>query len=293
VSNSVWQLLAEEVGAIGDPVPVAGGCINHCAVLTLPDPDRKVFAKTNAAKKLAMFEAEAEALIYLASTETVRVPEVISWGLAGEFAYLLLEHLPITGRGHPRQFRVLGEQLASLHRTTPKDGSFGWKRANFIGASPQENPPTTDWVTFFAENRIGFQLELAARSEHASHHFEHGDKLLAHIPDLLAGHQPKPSLLHGDLWSGNVGFTPVGTPIVFDPASYYGDRETDIAFSEMFGGFDAAFYAGYRDTFPLEPGYENRRELYNLYHVLNHYNLFGHSYGEQAEAMIRKLLVGF
>ena len=290
MSDSVWQLLADVIGTVGDPVPVAGGCINHCATLTLSGSLRRVFAKTNSVEKELMFEVEARALVDLAATKAIRVPEVIRCGVVGEHAYLLLEHIPL-GHGTPRQHHVLGEKLAALHQTTSPDGRFGWGRDNVIGETPQPNPWTDDWATFFAEHRIGFQLELAASKD--AQRFAHGEQLVKRIPDLLRGHQPKPSLLHGDLWSGNVGFTPTGSPVIYDPASYYGDRECDIAFTEMFGGRGSDFYSGYRSVYPLDPGYENRRELYNLYHVLNHYNLFGHSYGEQAQAMIRKLLVGF
>lgn len=287
---TVWQLLADEIGTEGEPLRVAGGCINHCAVLKRRGSQQTIFAKTNAVEKLQMFVTEAESLSVLAATNTVCVPEVISCGVVGEFAYLILEHLPI-GRGKPRQHHVLGEKLAALHRATSDDGRFGWAYDNVIGETPQPNRWNADWATFFAENRIGFQLELAARD--GGRAFAHGDKLVARIPELLAGHDPQPSLLHGDLWSGNAGFTPIGTPVLYDPASYYGDREVDLAFSEMFGGFEPEFYSGYRALYPLDDGYESRRELYNLYHVLNHHNLFGGHYGDQAEAMIRRLLVGF
>jgi len=289
VKESVWQLLAEEIGADSDPVPVAGGCINHCALLTVSGSGRKVFAKTNSADKLQMFEAEGISLMALAATQTLRVPEVIRFGIVGDYSFLVLEHLPLV-RGTPEQFRALGEKLATLHRSASEDGRFGFTVDNFIGATPQANPWHDRWADFFAEDRIVPQLELAARGGRT---FAHGDQLVARIPDLLAGHEPQASLLHGDLWGGNIGFTPGGTPVIFDPASYYGDRETDLAFTEFFGGFGPEFYASYRHSYPLADGYETRRDLYNLYHVLNHYNLFGHSYGEQAEAMIRRLLVGF
>ena len=289
MSDSVWRLLADEIGASGDPVPVAGGCINHCALLTLSGGGRRVFAKTNSADKLAMFEAEGIALMALAATHTLRVPEVVRCGIVGDHSFLVLEHLPL-GRGTPEQFYKAGERLAALHRHCSEDGRFGFTVDNFIGATPQANPWHDSWAEFFTGSRIVPQLELAAQGGRA---FAHGDQLVARIDDLLAGHEPAASLLHGDLWGGNIGFTPKGMPVIYDPASYYGDRETDLAFSEFFGGFGPEFYSAYRSTYPLAEGYEKRRDLYNLYHVLNHYNLFGHSYGEQAEAMIRKLLVGF
>ena len=283
--GSVWQLLGEVIGTTGAPEPVAGGCINHSAILTLPGSGHRVFAKTNRAEKLPMFKAEAFSLHRLQAARELLVPEAITSGTVGDYSYLILGYLPL-GRGTPRQHHVLGEQLARLHRHESPDGRFGWEHDNVIGATDQPNAWSERWADFFSA-RIAFQLDLAGGR------FEFGDKLVARIPDLLAGHEPRPSLLHGDLWGGNVGFTPLGTPVIFDPASYYGDRETDLAFSEMFGGFEPEFYSGYRSVYPLADGYEQRRDLYNLYHVLNHYNLFGRSYGDQAEGMIRKLLVGF
>ncbi len=286
---TVWQLLADEIEAYGEPQLVAGGCINHCAILTVSGTGERVFAKTNSADKEEMFKAEAFSLMILAKTNTIRVPGVYRVGVVGEFSYLILEYIPMRS-GSLRQFHVLGEKLAALHLQTTEDGPFGWRTDNFIGKTPQPNPSTPDWATFFGEHRIGYQLELARGRGKV---FEHADRLLETIPKLLAGHEPKRSTLHGDLWSGNAGFCCDGHPLVFDPACYCGDRETDIAFTEMFGGFEPEFYSGYRSVFPLEDGYEQRRELYNLYHVLNHYKLFGGSYGEQAGAIIRKLLVGF
>ena len=290
VSESVWQLLGDEIGVSGDPIPVAGGCINHCAIITLAGSGRQVFAKGNSADKLSMFEAEAHSLSRLASARAVLVPEPVRSGVIGDFSFLLMSYVPI-GRGTPYQFRTLGKQVAALHREVSGDGRFGWSRDNFIGATPQPNAWDDDWARFFA-HRIAYQLQLADRASGRGG-IAHGEKLVARIPDLLGGHEPAPSLLHGDLWSGNAGFTLLGTPVIFDPACYFGDRETDIAFSEMFGGFDREFYRGYRSVYPLEDGYEQRRDLYNLYHVLNHYNLFGGGYGQQAEATIRRLLVGF
>ena len=276
---------------------VAGGCINHCAVLT--GPSGQLFVKTNSADKMPMFGGEELSLIALAKSQVVRVPEVFGSGVVGDYAYLSLEYLPMT-KGTPKDYHLLGEQLAELHRlpmaelglfAPGADGvAFGFACENFIGATPQKNSGRADWATFFAEQRIGYQLELAAAGGKG---FAHGGKLVERIPDLLGGHEPEPSLLHGDLWGGNVGFALDGTPVVYDPACYFGDREADLAFSEMFGGFEPEFYSGYRSVYPLSDGYESRRDLYNLYHVLNHYNLFGRSYGEQAEAMIRQLLVGF
>jgi fructosamine-3-kinase len=162
--------------------------------------------------------------------------------------------------------------LAKLHRVTgPR---FGWHRDNHIGLSPQQNSWCDDWATFFWERRIRPQAERAG--------------LQIKRTKLLENHKPQPSLLHGDLWSGNVGFTAEG-PVIFDPAVYYGDREADLAMTELFGGFPDEFYRAYDEAFPLEEGYEQRKHLYNLYHLLNHLNIFGEGYRGQVETTLGRL----
>jgi fructosamine-3-kinase len=165
--------------------------------------------------------------------------------------------------------------------------TFGWERHNTIGSTPQINTWTASWTEFWVKHRLGYQLQLAQRR---GGHFPKQDQLLTLIPDLLAGHTPQPSLVHGDLWSGNAAVTQTGEPVIFDPATYVGDREVDLAMTELFGGFPAAFYHGYNQVFPLDEGYQQRKPLYNLYHVLNHFNLFGGSYESQANRMIMQLL---
>ncbi|MEZ2285949.1 fructosamine kinase family protein, partial [Microcoleus sp.] len=166
-------------------------------------------------------------------------------------------------------------------------GCFGWTLNNTIGSTVQINNWTANWAEFWAEHRIGYQLKLAKRR---GGHFPQGERLLEVIPELLAGYEPQPSLVHGDLWGGNAGVTSAGEPVIFDPATYLGDREVDLAMTELFGGFSAAFYRGYNHVFPLNSGYEKRKILYNLYHILNHFNLFGGSYQSQANQMINRIL---
>ncbi|MFT4546107.1 MAG: fructosamine-3-kinase [Verrucomicrobiales bacterium] len=285
--HTVWELIERDLGFRIEIRGVHGGCINHCAVLT--GSVGQLFVKTNSWKNFETFVVEERALAQMAKVGAIQAPEVCELGCIGDYSLLALEYIPMRptrNGGCP----VLGEQLARMHLAPPEEARFGWWGRNFIGATPQINRWCDDWATFFAEQRIGFQLEFAADSGSA---FAHGDRLVARIPDWLEGHEPEPSLLHGDLWSGNAGFAEDGQPAIYDPACYYGERETDIAFTEMFGGFEPAFYSGYRSVFPLDDGYERRRDLYNLYHVLNHYNLFSDSYREQGERMIRQLLVGF
>jgi fructosamine-3-kinase len=243
------------------------------------------FVKTHASSRLAMLEAEAEGLRELTRPGAMRVPAPVACDSAGSCTFLVLEWLEFAAGGRDA---ALGTALAQLHRTTAE--AYGWHRANTIGTTPQDNERTEDWAAFFRDRRIAPQLALAARNGHGSRLQRAGEQLLAAIPLLLAGHAPVASLLHGDLWSGNAARLASGEPVIFDPAVYFGDRETDLAMTELFGGFPAAFHAAYRAAWPLDAGYPVRRTLYNLYHVLNHLNLFGGGYGAQAEAMIGQLL---
>ena len=233
-----------------------------------------------------MFQAEAQGLNELAATETVRVPQPICLGLAEGKAYLVLEYLSLRTLGRAEE--RLGRQLAQLHSL--KQTRFGWTADNTLGTTPQPNPLCDDWVLFWQEQRLGFQLRLAAQNGYGERLRSQGDKLLSAIPDLLSGHALHPALLHGDLWGGNAAADSAGNPVIFDPACYYGDRETDLAMTELFGGFGPSFYAAYDEVCPLDAGYPSRCVLYQLYHVLNHLNLFGPGYLAQAERMIQQLL---
>ena len=262
-----------------------GGSINEAQVLE--DGRRRFFVKIHEATRLAMFEAEAAGLAELARPGILRVPKAVATGTAGEHAWLVLEYVPLSGGGS-RSGRRLGERLAILHQETRP--AFGWDRDNTIGATPQPNGWLEDWVSFYRERRLGHQLALAAQSGLPARALDKGRQLLEWLPAFFADYQPKPSLLHGDLWGGNWGEDEAGEPVIFDPAVYYGDREADLAMTELFGGFPQDFYAAYRGTWPLDAGYGVRKVLYNLYHVLNHFNLFGGGYGSQAERMMERLL---
>ncbi len=290
--NPPWSIIAPHIAqATGAPFhveeqrAVGGGCISQAHLVS--GAGRRYFVKLNEARALAMFEAEAEGLRELAASQAIRVPAPVCCGVAGAHAYLVLEYLDL-GRGGKDSQQRLGAQLAALHQVQGK--RFGWHRDNTIGATPQSNDYADDWCGFWQERRIGFQLRRLAERGHGGRLQRRGDQLLAAIPALLDGHRPQPSLLHGDLWSGNYAFDEQGAPVIFDPAVYYGDRETDLAMTELFGGFSPAFYHAYAAAFPLAAGYEQRKTLYNLYHILNHANLFGSGYLGQAEAMIDLLL---
>jgi fructosamine-3-kinase len=274
--------LRSEPRAAGD---VSGGSINDAhRYETERGP---VFVKRGERAAYAMFAAEAMGLEVLARTQTVRTPRVLAVGEWERGAYLALEWIGL-GRGDRSSEAVLGEQLAWLHRTTQAE--FGWSRDNTIGATPQINTPSADWTAFFREQRLRFQLQLAAKHGASAKLRDDGERLCESLGAFFTSYRPAPSLLHGDLWGGNWGADADGLPVVFDPAVYFGDREADVAMTRLFGGFGAAFYAAYRSTWAPDAGAPVRTTLYNLYHVLNHFNLFGGGYAAQAEGMIDQLL---
>jgi protein-ribulosamine 3-kinase len=284
----MWEALAPILGAArGEPFVLAraeaagGGCINAAHRLHGTDGSR-YFAKTNRADLAGMFAAEAEGLEEIAATGTLRVPRPLAHGILGNRAYLVLEHLDFVRAGDPA---TMGRQLAALHRhTAPR---FGWRRDNTIGSTPQDNTWEDDWVTFWRERRLRPQFALA-RSH--GHRFQGEERLLDALPGFFPAGPPVPSLLHGDLWGGNAGYAASGDPVVFDPASYFGDRETDLAMTRLFGGFPPAFHEAYAEAWPLPAGHERRVGLYNLYHLLNHANLFGGGYAAQARHLVDELL---
>jgi fructosamine-3-kinase len=243
------------------------------------------FVKTGPASALDMFEAEVEGLRELALASAIRVPAVIDCGMQDGKAFIELERLHFQPATRAAE-TTLGQQLAALHRHTEK--RYGWHRDNTIGPTPQHNPWTGDWVEFFREYRLRFQLDLAARNGYGGELQTLGLRLAERLPELFEGYRPEASLCHGDLWSGNWGVAD-GVPVIFDPAVYYGDRESDIAMTMLFGGFGAAFYRAYEESWPMAKGHERRLKLYQLYHVLNHLNLFGSGYLGQAMKLLQDL----
>jgi protein-ribulosamine 3-kinase len=254
--------------------PVTGGCIHRC--FRVESGSVRLFIKTNDARHALAFEAEADGLAALRQAG-LRAPEALARGVEAGFAFLVLEFIEL---GAAPDFAALGALLAEAHRGTwPR---FGWHRDNFLGTTPQPNGETRSWTEFWCERRLKPQARLARKRGVT---FE-----VERLARLLEGHEPHASLLHGDLWSGNVGFSRGLGPVVFDPAVYCGDREADLAMTELFGGFGARFYAAYREAWPLDPGYERRRPLYNLYHLLNHLHLFGATYLPQVRTALDLLL---
>ena len=286
---SVWNHITDHIRQTTgsqftptDPVTMGGGCINQAYLLQ--DKSHGYFIKTNQASLISMFEAEAAGLREIARTDTIRVPEPICLGSSGDKSYLVLEHIEMSSQG---SMELAGRELAKMHKKI--GGGFGWRMDNTIGSTHQPNNLSSDWIEFWRERRLGYQLRLASELGYGSRLRESGEKLKELLPQLI-DHQPQPSLLHGDLWSGNISFDRSGAPVIFDPALYYGDREADIAMTELFGGFGSAFYSAYNEAWPLDPGYPERKALYNLYHILNHLNIFGGGYASQAQGMIDRLL---
>jgi len=276
-----WGMILQSLGQTPpySTHPVSGGDINQCYRLQVGG--QSYFVKCNAAHRLAMFEAEYAGLTQLAQTQTIRVPQPLAVGVAASQSFLVLGWLDLSSAR--ADWAALGRALARLHQT-PVGEQFGWLADNTIGTTPQPNPLTGDWITFWREARLGHQLKLAQVN------LAGAQELLRVLPQFFQSYTPTPTLVHGDLWGGNAGFLTTGEPVIYDPAPYWGDREVDLAMTELFGGFPPAFYRAYQATYPLDPGYATRKNLYNLYHVLNHFNLFGGGYRGQAERMIGQLL---
>ena len=264
--------------------PVGGGSI-HSAVRCRTDRGF-VFVKLGPLSVASMLAAEAAGLDALKAAQCIRVPAVLALGATDRHAYLCLEWLDLQ-RAHAHSQVRLGEQLASLHRVSSE--RFGFATDNFIGATPQRNVQCDDWVQFFREQRLLPQLDLAADNGADAKAIDHGRRLAESLAALFE-QMPIPSLVHGDLWGGNWGALTTGEPVIFDPAVYFGDRETDLAMTQLFGGFSRDFYAAYVQAWPLPSGAQTRVALYSLYHVLNHFNLFGGGYLAQARTMIDGLL---
>ena len=262
--------------------PVGGGCIHQARHLRTDRGD--FFLKRAPLRDGESLTREAEGLRALAATGTVRVPEVIGCLTQGETALLLLEWIDLQPLDD-RSGAALGEALAALHstRTHPTHGA---ERDNFIGSTPQSNRPHAVWADFFIGERLRPQWE---RAQKAGFPLPKMAPFLADARALLSDHDPSPAPLHGDLWGGNAAADSDHRPVVFDPAYYRGDPETDLAWTKVFGGFPASFYHAYERCLPPSPGRESREPLYNLYHMLNHLNLFGRSYLPAVEEGVRSV----
>ncbi len=281
VYKSPEEVIHEHFGSsvsISGERGVGGGCINDTGILNLSDGSR-AFIKRNGRNQENLFLREAEGLRALAAVEGApAVPQVLGAGKDSRFAFLVMEYLEPSPR---RQdfWEIFGREMAALHRNG-RSGECGFFHDNHIGATAQPNGSQSSWIAFFREKRLEFQLKLARERGLADSSMT---RLVSRVMDrldtlLIEPDDHRPSLLHGDLWGGNFIDGPEGKACIIDPAAYYGHREADLAMTSLFGGFSSAFYSAYDEAWPLESGFSERRDLYNLYHMLNHLNLFGGGY---------------
>ena len=287
---TIWDHISQQItDAIGETFKinkqqgVGGGCINETTKVT--DGDREFFVKINHISHGDMFEAEAQGLRELADSHTLRVPEPVCSGSHGQQCFIVMEYLPMRGSIDMEAF---GRQFAAMHKVT--HDQFGWFRNNTIGSTPQINTYCDDWIEFWREHRLGYQLDLAAGNGCGRDLLKLGDKLMEKFPALFSSYKPVASMLHGDLWGGNASALSDGTPVIYDPAFYYGDREADLAMTQLFGSFGPRFYAAYNETWPLDEGHKVRKTFYNLYHIINHFNMFGGGYLGQSIYMAEQVL---
>ncbi len=259
---------------------LSGGSISNC--LRARTSQGEYFLKRGALDSVHQFNAEADALRFLQQS-SFRVPQIYKVQPIQGQVLLVLEYLPL----RPVQdWTGYARRLVELHQIT--HSQFGWHGNNFIGATEQQNPWCVDWPQFWQQARLTPQLNWA-KSKLSAEDVCSIERVIDAVPSLLAGHQPICSLVHGDLWSGNIAETIDGQPALFDPALYYGDREVDLAMSELFGGVPPSLSHSYHRLWPLDGGYETRQLIYNLYHLLNHLNIFGKSYLSAIHSLINQL----
>lgn len=270
---------------------IAGGDINEAYALTLTD-GTQIFMKSNAPENVSFFKTEAAGLTAIADTGAIRTPRILCYGTDPEgtgYSFLLLEFVT-AGQMVSDYWEIFAHELAAMHQASTAclvtGGNYGFLCDNYIGSGDQCNTAHDRWIPFFRDCRLEPQFQRAA------HYFDSQDqkniaKLLEHLDDILV--EPEyPSLLHGDLWSGNVMTGDNGKAWLIDPAAYVGHAEADLAMTELFGGFSRTFYDAYKEAAPMLPGYDDRRDLYNLYQLLNHLNLFGTAYLSPVKRIVRK-----
>ncbi len=287
IKECLGQLIVHHTGAKVEKlslVPVAGGCINQ--TFKVISSAGNFFVKLNSAARFpGMFQCEADALRLLAATATLRVPEVLAKGQCGDTAFILLE-LINPARPGVNFWENFGSRLAALHQTSA--AKFGFEHDNYIGSLSQSNKFHSTWAEFFIAERLEPMITLARRKRLMPADTEKQfTRFYKHLPSVFP--PEKPSLIHGDLWSGNYMADENGEPCAIDPAIYFGCREMDIAMSKLFGGFDQGFYIAYDQVLPLEKGWRERIDLCNLYPLLVHLNLFGSSYLSE----IRRIVSAF
>ena len=283
LKSRIEEILSEPVKST---TAVSGGCIADSRKLVM-NSGRVFFLKQVRDGSSGTFESEVRGLEELRKAGAVLVPEVVAQGPD----YLLLEWIEEGKESADSCMEELGFQFAKLHYFSGE--KFGFPEDNYLGDSPQSNSPSKNgsinWPTFYVENRLQFQAALAVKNGYTTPELQNLLELLYNkIPELLSGTEDKPSLLHGDLWSGNYLIDKNGRSWLIDPAVYYGHREADLAMTSLFGGFSKTFYSAYESAFPLVPGYAEREPLYHLYHLLNHLNLFGTGYYRQVILILKR-----
>ncbi|WP_047043954.1 fructosamine kinase family protein [Vibrio mexicanus] len=286
----MWQAISQRLSErlmftfdITERVKVHGGDISECFMIS--DGDQRYFVKVNQRDFISNFELEFENIRAMRESNSVFLPEPVLVDTTKTHAFIVLNYLVTKPLDDAKASYQFGQQLAKLHRWGEQK-EFGFDQDNYIGSTLQPNQWQRKWCRFFAEQRIGWQLQLLTEK---GINLVSTNEFVDVCKDLLSNHQPRPSLIHGDLWHGNVANSAFG-PICYDPSCYWGDRECDIAMTELFEGFQPEFYQGYEDEWPLELGYEQRKDIYNLYHILNHYNLFGGHYLDEAERVVKQIL---
>lgn len=295
LQGAIAEVLRDKAGD-SSPVQrvshVGGGDINAAARLTTAKGD--YFIKWNPRPLPGMFLAEARGLRELETAGELRVPQLFGTRevKGSRPAFIVMEWLGGGGSKHGRTLgETLGRGLAALHQHTQP--AYGWQHENYIGSLAQANGETADWVAFYRDRRIGFQMELAAKKGHMpTRRGRQLERLMARLDEWIDPTQVRPALLHGDLWGGNYMAGPNGEPVLIDPAVYYGDREVELAFTELFGGFSSTFYAAYNEIWPLSAGYRARKKLYQLYPLMVHLNLFGEGYGNSVDSVLADYVGG-
>jgi fructosamine-3-kinase len=271
---------------ITSKVSVSGGCINQAWKLMLSN-GQAVFMKENSARFEKMFHTEAIGLRALRVSGGPRVPEPFAVHADASSQFLLMSYIA-QGPRHKHYWEEFGRSFATLH--THHGDAFGFEQDNYIGSTTQVNTTSTHWPEFFGTHRLGYQIRRAAQQKLADAALVRKTERLISKLDRLLPSDPKPSILHGDLWGGNVMTGEDGKAVIIDPATYWGHFEADLAMTELFGSFPAKFYDAYNEVLPISPEYDDRKEIYNLYHVLNHLNMFGSSYASQANAIVNRFV---
>ncbi len=294
VANRIFESISEAVGFLSPSGSVesiipygSGGCINKTSKIILQNKT-VFFLKENNNSPDDMFSKEAFGLEILSRHFPYKVPRSLAVGKEKNTNFLILEFIP---QGSPSEhfWSTFGRALAIMHKVEESD-SFGFREDNYIGSTKQNNECAGKWSQFFAEKRLIYQVEIARLKGYADKSISDGIENICKRIDSLITEPDHASLLHGDLWSGNFLIGKDGNTVLIDPAVYYGNREADIAMTELFGGFNNSFYRGYNEEYPLEKGYKNRRNLLNLYHMLNHLNIFGSSYSGTVKSIISEYL---